>query len=58
MIPPTPNELKQHSINLSDFGKKLHKFDGSGSAMVNVAVIAITLVSVLSFISPMFAGVA
>ena len=54
MIPPTTNELREHSDNLSDFGKDLHKLNGSGKALVNAAVVVVALIAVMPFLTPMF----
>ena len=53
MIPPTTNELKQHSSDLSGFGKKLHNLNGSGKALVNVAVVVFALIVLTSFLMPL-----
>ena len=55
MIPPNTNELKQHSNNMADFGKDLHKLNGSGKALVNAAVVVVALIVALPFLTPMFA---
>ena len=58
MIPPTTNELKQHSNDLSDFGKNLHNLNGSGKALVNAAVVLVALISVITFLVPMATQIA
>lgn len=55
MIPPTTNELKQHSDNLADFAKNLHNLNGAGKALVNAAVVVVALIAVIIFLPPMFA---
>ena len=57
MIPPTTNELKQHSDNLADFAKGLNKLNGTGKALVNVAVIVVALIPVIILLPPMFAQI-
>jgi len=58
MIPPTTNELKQHSNDLSDFGKNLHNLNGLGKASAKVALVAIALISISVFILPLAAEIA
>ena len=57
MIPPTTNELKLHSDNLADFGKNLHKLNGAGKALVNVAVLAVALIAATAVLLPVAAAV-
>ena len=54
MIPPTPNELREHSENLTNLGRNLHKLDGTGKALINVAVVVVVLISVVVFLPPAF----
>ena len=53
MIPPTTNELKQHTNDIANFGKNLRKMNGSGKALINVAVVTVALVSAITFLLPM-----
>lgn len=57
MIPPTTNELKQHSKDLFNFGNNLHNLNGSGKTLVNAAVIVFALILITSFLMPMGAEV-
>jgi len=58
MIPPTTNELKQHSDDLAKFGKSLHNKNGAGSALVNAAVVVIALIAMATLFPPMSAIIA
>jgi len=53
MIPPTTNELKQHSNDIANFGRNLRKMNGSGKALVNVAVVVVAVVFAITFLLPM-----
>jgi len=55
MIPPTTNELKQHSTDLSDFAENLRGLNGLGKAFVNVAVVVVALIVTLPFLTPILA---
>ena len=57
MIPPTTNELKQHSDNLVDFSKNLHNLNGEGKALINAAVVVVALIAVIIFLPPMIAWI-
>jgi hypothetical protein len=57
MIPPTTNELRMHSDNLADFGKDLHKLNGTGKALTNVAVVVVALIAIVIFLPPVFAEI-
>ena len=54
MIPPTTNELKQHSDNLADFAKDLNELNSTGKAMVKAAVVAVALIPVIIFLPQIF----
>jgi hypothetical protein len=53
MIPPTTNELREHSDNLARFGENLHKMNGTGKALCNAAVVVVALIVVMPFLTPM-----
>ena len=55
MIPPNTNELKMHADDLADFGKSLHNLNGASKALVNAAVVVVALITVITFLPPMFA---
>ena len=57
MIPPTTNELKQHSNDIANFGKNLRKMNGSGKALVNVAVVVVSMISAIIYLTPMAAQI-
>ena len=54
MIPPTTNELKQHSDNLADFAKDLNELNPTGKAIVKAAVVAVALIPVIIFLPQIF----
>jgi len=58
MIPPTTNELKQHSNDLANFGKNLRKMNGSGKALVNITVAVVAMISSVIYLTPMVAQIA
>ena len=55
MIPPARTELRQHSEDLINLGKNLHKLNGVGRAFTKAGVVAVALVAVLAFLPTMFA---
>ncbi len=57
MIPPTTNELKQHSDDLANFGKSLHNLNGTGRALVNAAVVAVALIAVIILVPQLYTAI-
>jgi hypothetical protein len=57
MITPTTNEQKQHSDNLVDFAKDINELNGTGKALVKVAVVVAALIPMIIFLPPMFAQI-
>jgi hypothetical protein len=53
MIPPTINELKQHTEDLANSANNLPDLTGTGKALVNVAVAVVALIVVTTFILPL-----
>ena len=50
MIPPTTNELKQHTDNLADFAKGFNELNPTGKALVKAAVVVVALIPVVIFL--------
>jgi len=57
MIPPTTNELKQHSDDLADFAKGINKLNPAGKTLVKAAVVVVALIPVIIFLPPLFAQI-
>ena len=52
MIPPTTNELKQHTDDLVNTANNLRDLNGTGKALVNVAAVVVALTVVVTFLLP------
>ena len=57
MIPPNTSELRNHSEDLADLGRKLRKLDGTDKALTNVAVVVVALISIVIFLPPVLAEI-
>lgn len=57
MIPPSINELNQHSIDLAKFGEGLRTSSGLDKALVNVAVAVVALIAVTVALPPIFVAI-
>jgi hypothetical protein len=52
MIPPTINELRQHSDDLVYSANNLPDLNGTGKALVNAATVVVALIVVMAFVLP------
>lgn len=52
MIPPTINELKQHTEDLVHTANNLPDLNGRGKTLVNAAVVVVALFVVMAFVLP------
>jgi diacylglycerol kinase len=58
MIPPTTNELRQHSDKMANLGQNLHNLNGTGKTLASAAVVVVAVIAVTIFLPQLFTKIA